>query len=83
VALSCAFSYSPILGVAELSLSLNQLTKKVAEHHNLDFDIVFKIITDVFLQMALNGYVVVEKKKYDELKKKVKLKSIKRNGKKK
>ncbi|MDF9407808.1 MAG: hypothetical protein A4E52_01151 [Pelotomaculum sp. PtaB.Bin013] len=57
-----------------MSLSLNQLTTKVAEHHNLEFDLAFKIITDVFLQMALDGYVVVDKEKYDELKKKGKLK---------
>lgn len=60
-----------------MSLSLNQLTTKVAEHLNLEFDTVFKVITDVFLQMALNGYVVVDKKKYDELKKKGKLKDNK------
>lgn len=65
-----------------MSLSLQQLTTKVAEHHDLEFDLVLKIITDVFLQMALDGYVVVDKEKYDELKKIEKLTSRKATRKK-
>lgn len=50
-----------------MTLSLNQLTKAVARNNHLDFDTAFKIITDVFLQMAASGYVVVQKKKLEEL----------------
>ncbi|OPY59055.1 MAG: hypothetical protein A4E55_00424 [Pelotomaculum sp. PtaU1.Bin035] len=54
-----------------MSMSLSQLADKVAKRHNLDFDTVFNIITEAFLQMALNGYIVVEERKYNELNKKL------------